>query len=49
VHSADKVGRDAGEHTRIGAIGVVATNDAEQLIALRRVEYPQMLRRQEGC
>ena len=35
VHSADKVGRDAGELTGIGPIGVTAINDADQLIALR--------------
>jgi 2,4-diaminopentanoate dehydrogenase len=35
VHSADKVGRDAGELAGIGPIGVTATNDADGLIALR--------------
>lgn len=35
VHSADKVGRDAGELTGIGPIGVTAINDADQLIAQR--------------
>lgn len=35
VLSAYKVGRDAGELTGIGPIGVTAINDADQLIALR--------------
>jgi hypothetical protein len=35
VHTADKVGHDAGELTGIGPIGVMTTNDADQLIALR--------------
>ena len=34
VHSADKAGRDAGEIVGIGPIGVTATNDADELIAL---------------
>jgi hypothetical protein len=34
VHSADKAGRDAGEIIGIGPIGVMATNDADALIAL---------------
>ena len=34
VHSADKVGRDVGEIVGIGPIGVTATNDADELIAL---------------
>jgi len=33
VHSEDKVGRDAGELSGIGPIGVEATNDADALIA----------------
>ena len=35
VHSADKVGQDAGELAGIDPIGVTATNDADALIALR--------------
>src|SRR5258708_39385926 len=35
VPSADKAGRDAGEIVGIGPIGVTATNDADELIALR--------------
>jgi 2,4-diaminopentanoate dehydrogenase len=35
VHSADKVGRDAGEIVGIGPIGVTATDDADALIGLR--------------
>jgi hypothetical protein len=34
VHSADKVGRDAGELCGRGVIGVVATNDLEKVLAL---------------
>jgi hypothetical protein len=34
VHSADKVGRDAGELAGIGPIGVVASGDADALLAL---------------
>jgi hypothetical protein len=34
VHSPDKVGRDAGELAGGEAVGVLATNDAEALIAL---------------
>jgi len=35
VHSPDKAGRDAGEIVGIEPIGVIATNDADALIALR--------------
>ena len=35
VHSEDKAGRDAGELVGIGPIGVTATNNADELIALR--------------
>src|SRR6516225_6543276 len=35
VHSPDKAGRDVGEIVGIGPIGVTATNDADELIALR--------------
>ena len=35
VHSADKAGRDAGELVGIGPIGVIATDDADALMALR--------------
>src|SRR5882724_10728009 len=35
VHSADKVGRDAGDLGGIGRIGVAATNSIEDIIALR--------------
>jgi hypothetical protein len=35
VHSADKAGRDAGQIVGIDPIGVIATNDADELIALR--------------
>lgn len=34
VHSADKVGRDAGELCGLAPVGVAATNDAEALLAL---------------
>ena len=34
VHSPDKVGKDAGELAGCEPLGVVATNDAEALIAL---------------
>ena len=35
VHSADKVGQDAGVLAGIDPVGVTATNDAEALIALQ--------------
>ncbi|MBL7500802.1 dihydrodipicolinate reductase [Frankia sp. CNm7] len=35
VHSAEKVGHDVGEIVGIGTVGVVATSDADALIALR--------------
>ncbi|MGB9227693.1 dihydrodipicolinate reductase [Mycobacterium sp.] len=35
VHSAEKVGRDAGEIVGMGPIGVTATDNADELIALR--------------
>jgi 4-hydroxy-tetrahydrodipicolinate reductase len=35
VHSADKVGRDAGELGGVGPVGVRATNRIEDIIALR--------------
>jgi 2,4-diaminopentanoate dehydrogenase len=35
VHSADKVGRDAGELAGVGPLGLAATHDADALIALR--------------
>jgi 4-hydroxy-tetrahydrodipicolinate reductase len=35
VHSADKVGRDAGELAGIGPIGVAATNRIEDVVALK--------------
>lgn len=34
VHSEDKVGRDAGELAGLGETGVLATNDADSLLAL---------------
>ena len=34
VHSADKVGRDAGELCGLPLTGVTATNDVEELLAL---------------
>ena len=34
VHSADKVGRDAGELAGVGPTGVLATNDVDALLAL---------------
>src|SRR3984957_3449936 len=34
VHQAEKAGRDAGELSGIGPIGVVATTDVEKLVAL---------------
>ena len=34
VHSEDKVGRDAGEIAGVGPVGVAATNDADDLLAL---------------
>jgi 4-hydroxy-tetrahydrodipicolinate reductase len=35
VHSPDKVGRDAGELVGIEPLGVAATNDVEEILALR--------------
>jgi hypothetical protein len=35
VHSAQKVGRDAGELAGVGRIGVAATNNIEHIIALK--------------
>src|SRR5437879_2202514 len=35
VHGDDKVGKDAGELCGLGPVGVVATNDADELIALK--------------
>ncbi len=35
MHSADKVGQDAGVLAGIDPVGVTATNDADALIALR--------------
>jgi 4-hydroxy-tetrahydrodipicolinate reductase len=35
VHSADKVGRDAGEMCGLGAVGITATNSISEIIALR--------------
>jgi len=35
VHSADKVGRDAGELAGLGPIGVAATNSMEHVLALK--------------
>ena len=35
VYSADKVGRDAGDIAGIGPVGVSATNDIEDIVALR--------------
>jgi len=35
VYSEDKVGRDAGSLCGVGETGVVATNDVEQILALR--------------
>ena len=35
VHSDDKVGRDAGELAGVGAVGVAATNDVDELLALK--------------
>ena len=35
VHSADKVGKDAGALAGVDPVGVAATNDADALIALR--------------
>lgn len=34
VHSADKVGRDAGDIAGIGPVGVLATDDVESLVAM---------------
>ena len=34
VHSADKAGRDAGEFAGIGPVGVRATDDADEILAL---------------
>lgn len=34
VHAADKVGRDAGELARTGPLGVLATGDRDQILAL---------------
>jgi 2,4-diaminopentanoate dehydrogenase len=35
VHSADKVGRDAGELCGLPPVGVTATNDVDEIIALK--------------
>ena len=35
VHSADKAGRDAGELAGVGPVGVTATNDVDELLALQ--------------
>lgn len=35
VHSAEKVGKDAGELAGIGKIGVIATHDSDALLALK--------------
>jgi hypothetical protein len=35
VHSADKVGRDAGELCELGPVGVKATNNIDDIIALK--------------
>ena len=35
VHSADKVGRDAGDLCGVAPTGVVATDDIESVLALR--------------
>src|ERR1700745_4219333 len=35
VHSPEKVGRDAGELAGVAPIGLMATNDADALVALR--------------
>src|SRR5205807_5330393 len=34
VHSADKAGKDAGELAGVGAVGVKATNDIDEILAL---------------
>jgi hypothetical protein len=34
VHSAGKVGRDAGEIAGVGALGVIATDDVDELLAV---------------
>jgi 4-hydroxy-tetrahydrodipicolinate reductase len=52
VHSADKVGRDAGELAGIGNIGVAATNSVEDIIALRPdcvLYMPQYTQYEEIC
>ena len=52
VHSADKVGRDAGELSGIGRIGVAATNAIEDIIALRPdcvLYMPQYTNYDEVC
>src|SRR4051812_14053228 len=35
VHSKDKAGRDVGDIVGVGPIGITATTDADELIALR--------------
>ena len=35
VHSADKVGRDAGELCGLGSIGINATNRIDDIVALK--------------
>ncbi|TML89531.1 MAG: diacylglycerol kinase [Actinobacteria bacterium] len=35
VHGDDKVGKDAGELCGVGPVGVLATNDADELMAMR--------------
>ena len=36
VHSEDKVGKDAGEIAGIGPIGVIATNDIDSIVSVKR-------------
>lgn len=35
VHSAEKVGRDAGEIVGLGPIGVITTGDLDDIIAAK--------------
>lgn len=46
VHSADKAGRDAGELCGLGVVGVVATTDADEIVAL---DADAVLYMAQGC
>ena len=52
VHSADKVGRDAGELCGLGPLGIEATNSIDEIIALRPdcvLHMPHLMNFDEVC